>query len=527
MKRVAVVLAAAVALVAGLVLPARADNPAVSYVYTADPAALVFNDTLYIYTGHDEAPAGGGNFVMRDWHVFSSADGVNLRSHGPRLGISNFAWAGADAWASEVQERDGRFYWYTSVNGNGPGWMNIGVAVGNSPTGPFTDAIGGPLISDSTPNSSALNIDPTVFVDDDGQVYMYWGSFWQARAVRLQSNMTALNGAVMTPQGLTDFWEAPWMFKRNGVYYMAYASNAGAGCVTSSSFACIRYATASNPLGPWTHRGIVLGQVTSTTNHPAIVQFRNQWYMIYHTAEAAGGGNFRRSLAIDRLNFNADGTMQLVTQTRGPGQAARYAFNQTSGTTVTDSSVNVRHGTLVNGPTWVAGRFGNAVNLDGSDDHVSLPVSAVQGLGDFTISAWVRQDTAATWSRVFDFGRGTAANMFLTPRSSAGTARFAITAGGGGAEQRINGTAALPTGVWTHVAVTVYGSTGILYVNGAEAGRNTAMTLRPADLGALTQTWLGRSQYADPFLDGQIDDFRIYNRALSPSEITAVANSPS
>jgi beta-xylosidase len=318
MRRAITIITAALALVLVSVSPARADNPIITEPYTADPAALVWNDTLYLYTGHDEAPPGGTNFVMRDWLVFSSQDATTWTAHGPRLSVANFAWAGADAWASEVEERNGRFYWYTSINGNGPGWMNIGVAVGNSPTGPFTDAIGGPLISDSTPNSSALNIDPTVFVDDDGQAYMYWGSFWQPRMVRLQSNMTALNGPVTTPQGLTDFWEAPWMFKRNGVYYLAYASNGGPNCVTSSSFACIRYATASSPLGPWTHRGVVLDQVSSTTNHPAIVQFRNQWYMVYHTADAPGGGHFRRSVAIDELVFNPDGTMQKVIQTQGP-----------------------------------------------------------------------------------------------------------------------------------------------------------------------------------------------------------------
>src|SRR5688572_613370 len=195
--------------------------------------------------------------------------------------------------------------------------MNIGVAVGDSPLGPFTDAKGGPLISDSTPNSSPLNIDPTVFTDDDGQAYLYWGSYYGVRAAKLKANMIELDGAVTTPQGVTNFWEAPWMFKRNGTYYLAYAANDSA--CSAPGYACIRYATASNPLGPWTHRGVVLDQVTSTTNHPSIVEFKGQWYMVYHTADAPGGGNFRRSVAVDRLSFNADGTMQKVIQTRGGG----------------------------------------------------------------------------------------------------------------------------------------------------------------------------------------------------------------
>lgn len=306
---------------------ASADNPIVRDIFTADPAALVANDRLYVYTGRDEASPSQNNFVMREWHAFSSGapsdEPEDWTAHGALLSVDDFDWADSNAFAGEVQQGpDGRFYWYVSINGfTDPGFMNIGVAVGDSPTGPFTDAIGGPLISDSTPGSSALNIDPTVFIDDDGQIYMYWGSFWEPRVVQLQDNMVELDGPIIEPVGLPNFWEAPWMFKRGGTYYLAYASNFnvdGDGCVTSQRFACIRYATADNPLGPWTERGIVLDQVSSTTNHPAIVEFQGQWYMIYHTADLPDGGNFRRSVAIDPLFFNEDGTMQKVIQTPVP-----------------------------------------------------------------------------------------------------------------------------------------------------------------------------------------------------------------
>lgn len=321
--------------------PAPAAVPITTTIYTADPAALVVGDTLYLHTGHDEAPAGGTNFVMRDWHVFTSADATTFTDQGAKLSISNFSWAGADAWAGEVERgADGRYYWYVPVNGNGAGWMDIGVAVGNSPLGPFTDAKGGPLVSDSTPNSSPLNIDPTVFTDDDGQVYLYWGSYYGLRAAKLNSNMTSINGSVTTPSGVTNFWEAPWMFKRNGVYYLAYAAN-DSGCA-APGYACIRYATASNPLGPWTHRGIVLDQVTSTTNHPAIIEFKGQWYMVYHNAAAPGGGNFRRSVTLDKLYWNADGTMQKVIQTTGPGGGGQppTGTNLASGATASTSFVS-------------------------------------------------------------------------------------------------------------------------------------------------------------------------------------------
>ncbi|THV37098.1 hypothetical protein FAB82_20735 [Glycomyces buryatensis] len=298
-------------------------NPIVTDIYTADPATLVVGDTAYIFSGRDEAQPGQDAFVMNEWHAFTSTapdnDPAAWEDQGAVLSLDTFEWAGANAWASEVEQGpDGRYYWFVSVDGStDDGWMNIGVAVADDPLGPYEDAIGAPLISDATPNSSALNIDPTVYTGADGQIYLYWGSYWQPRMAMLNEDMTSLAGPVTTPEGLTDFWEAPWMFERDGTFYMAYASNAGADCVTDSAYACIRYATASDPAGPWTHQGVVLGQVTSTTNHPAIMEFGDQWWMVYHTADAQGGGNFRRSVAMDELVFNEDGTMQEVVQTTG------------------------------------------------------------------------------------------------------------------------------------------------------------------------------------------------------------------
>ncbi|GIE90051.1 family 43 glycosylhydrolase [Actinoplanes regularis] len=329
--------------VAAVATPALAANPIITAIYTADPAPLVVGNTMYIYAGRDEAPTGTSNFVMREWHVLSSTDANTWTDNGAKANIATFPWAGADAWAGEVEPRNGKYYWYTSINGNGAGWMDIGVAVGNSPLGPFTDAKGGPLISDSTANSSGLNIDPTVFVDDDGQAYMYWGGYWGPRAVKLASDMINTVGSVITPQGLTNYWEAPWMFKRNGLYYMMYAANDTSGCVTNSNYACQRYATATNPLGPWTHRGIVLGQVSSTTNHAGAVEFNGQWYLVYHTADAPGGGNFRRSVAVDKMYFNADGTIQKVIPTVGGGSSSgtNLATSATASTSYVSSWENL------------------------------------------------------------------------------------------------------------------------------------------------------------------------------------------
>ncbi|MEU8354901.1 glycoside hydrolase family 43 protein [Nonomuraea sp. NPDC048882] len=361
-RRWAAALAAALLLLPGTARPALAGPPITTAIYTADPAALVAGDILYLYTGHDEAPTGGTNFVMRDWHVFTTSDATTFTDQGARLSLATFPWAGGDAWASEVERgADGRYYWYASVNGRGPGWMDIGVAVGDSPLGPFTDAKGGPLVSDSTPNSSPLNIDPTVFTDDDGQVYLYWGSYYGLRAARLNADMTSINGPVITPSGVSNFWEAPWMFKRAGVYYLAYAANDSA--CSAPGYACVRYATASNPMGPWTHRGIVLDQVSSTTNHPAIIEFKGQWYMVYHNAASQGGGDFRRSVTIDQLFFNADGTMRKVVQTGGPVTPGNLAASATPSTSYvspweTLGAINDGH-TPVSSADHSHGAYGN------------------------------------------------------------------------------------------------------------------------------------------------------------------------
>jgi hypothetical protein len=215
------------------------------------------------------------------------------------------------------------------------------------------------------------------------------------------------------------------------------------------------------------------------------------------------------------------------TQATG-GLWAHYAFEGNA----SDSSGNGRNGTLVNSPTFVAGQVGQAVNLAGgaggsASQHISLPTGIVNGLTNFTVATWVRLDTSGAWRRIFDFGTGTTANMFLVPQSGTGTFRFAITTGGAGAEQQINASPALPTAVWTHVAVTKSGNTATLFVNGVQVAQNTGVTLSPSSLGNTNQNWIGRSQYAgDAFLDGQVDEFRIYNRALSAAEIQALFQNP-
>jgi hypothetical protein len=291
--------------------------------------------------------------------------------------------------------------------------------------------------------------------------------------------------------------------------------------------------TAAMATGQWTHVAVTLQDDTATL-------YVNGHAKASNNAVTINPGDFKpvvnyigKSQWADPLfNGSIDGfriynhALDAATiQTLAADGVAYLKFDESTGTLAPDGTDNGRSGTLVNGPTWVAGKTGNAVNLDGSNDYVTLPTGAINGLTTATFAAWVNLDALANWQRVFDFGTGTNNYLFLTPRfSSTGTVRFAIRTPSVG-EQIINGTAALSTGSWQHVAVVLDGATGTLYVNGVQVGQNTAMTLNPSSLGTTTQNYLGKSQWNDPYLDGRIDDFRIIGRALTATEIAGLAGS--
>ena len=196
------------------------------------------------------------------------------------------------------------------------------------------------------------------------------------------------------------------------------------------------------------------------------------------------------------------------------------AFNDGRGARAADSSGHSHAGTLVNGATCGDGKKGHAVSFNGRNGYVSLPTDILVGVSDFTIAAWVYCNVSNNWARVFDFGSGTTRYMMLTTNSGEGVARFAMTLTGGGGEERIDSTAALPTGKWVHVAVTLSGNVGTFYVNGNIVGANPAMQFAPFRLCSTHQNWIGRSQFAaDPYFNGLVDEFRIYHGALSAAQI--------
>ncbi|WP_245667126.1 glycoside hydrolase family 43 protein [Actinomadura latina] len=299
---------------------AKADNPIVQHIYTADPAPLVYNGRVYLYTGHDEDNSTW--FTMKDWRVWSSDDMVNWTDHGSPLSLATFSWASTNAWAGQVVARNGRFYWYVPVTNRATGRFAIGVAVSNSPTGPFSDALGHPLVETN-------EIDPTVFIDDNGQAYLYWGNpnLWY---VKLNADMTSYSGGPaqipLTTAGFgtrtgdpnrpTLFEEGPWVYKRNGLYYLVFAAKC------CSEF--IAYSTAPGPTGPWTYRGTIMPtQGSSFTNHPGVIDFNGASYFFYHNGALPGGGGFTRSVAVEKFTYNADGGFPTINMTTTGAPQAR------------------------------------------------------------------------------------------------------------------------------------------------------------------------------------------------------------
>lgn len=289
----------------------RAANPIITDVFTADPAALVVGETVYLYTGHDEAKLGQG-YTMRDWLCFSSKDMKSWTPHGSPLATSEFKWAKGDAWAAQVIEKNGKFYWYLAVEHDGSHHGKaIAVAVADSPTGPFKDALGKALVTNDMTTKARISwddIDPTVFTETDGTTWLYWGNS-ACYYAKLKPNMIELDGPIQSVD-VPKFTEAPWIHKRGAMYYLSYATGFPER---------IAYATAPKITGPWTYRGI-LAEVAANSNtiHQAIIEFKGQWYFIYHngaTQVPNEGGSFRRAVCVDYLYYNPDGTMKRVVQT--------------------------------------------------------------------------------------------------------------------------------------------------------------------------------------------------------------------
>lgn len=313
------------AIIFGASLSAAAQNPIVQTWCTPDPAPYAHGDTLYVFTGHDEDDAQ--YFSMKDWQLYSTTDMVNWTFRGFPINLQTFKWARQDdnAWAAQAIERNGKWYWYICAEDTTCHLHGIGVAVADAPDGPYSDPIGKPLV----PGNWGF-IDPSVFIDDDGQAYLFWGNngLWYAK---LNEDMISLGSDVMPVKELADekafgpnvlkmdyqlnkrvmktgYEEGPWIFKRNGMYYLVYA----AGGVPEH----MAYSMSNNINGPWEYCGRVLNEPSSFTIHGGSVEFGDRNFIFYHTGDLPNGGGFRRSMCVEEFDYNPDGTIPLIPITK-------------------------------------------------------------------------------------------------------------------------------------------------------------------------------------------------------------------
>ncbi|WP_158647319.1 family 43 glycosylhydrolase [Actinoplanes sp. ATCC 53533] len=277
-------------------------SPVIKGLY-ADPDIAYLNGRYYLYPTTD----GYTGWSSSRFKAFSSTDLTTWTDHGTILDLGpQITWADSRAWAPAIAYRDNRYYFYFSAD------TNIGVATSASPTGPFTDPLGRPLIAAGF--RSGQMIDPAVFTDDDGQSYLYWGN-GSAYAVRLNPDMTSFDPAQVRTFSPPNYREGSFVFKRDGRYYLSYSVDD-----TRSENYHVEYATGTTPFGPWTHRGTILAKnlslgIKGTGHHSIVMAPTGEWHIAYHRFAVPAGNGYNREVTVDPLRFNADGTIQPVIPT--------------------------------------------------------------------------------------------------------------------------------------------------------------------------------------------------------------------
>lgn len=292
-----------------------AQNPVIRDQFTADPTARVFNGKMYLFPSHDiPAPESFKRkdwFCMEDYHVFSSSDLNNWTDHGVIVSQEKVNWVNPTSfsmWAPDCVERNGKYYFYFPANLKTGRGFGIGVAIADKPEGPYTP--------EPEPIAKVRGIDPSVFIDKDGQAYIYY-SLNRIFAAKLKDNMTELASEPVVPGDLPTkgLVEGPFFFERNGIYYLTYPHVEN---VTER----LEYAISDNPLGPFKVTGVIMDETPmgTWTNHHSLVEYNGQWYLFYHNSAYSPKFDKNRSVCIDSLFFNPDGTIQKVIPTfRGVG----------------------------------------------------------------------------------------------------------------------------------------------------------------------------------------------------------------
>jgi beta-xylosidase len=283
-------------------------NPIIRHKFTADPTVIVHKDTVYLYTGHDEPPSGIDDYYMQDWLCFSSKDLTDWQEHPSPLKATDFNWAKGDAYASKVIFHYNKFYCFVSVSHATIPGKAIGVAASDHPTGPFTDAIGSALITQDMipdPQLPLVNLDPTVLIDNNNQAHLIWGNT-KCYYTKLAANLLQIRGPISTLD-LPSFTEGSNLHAHSGWHYLSY----GYGFPEK-----VAYAMSRSPEGPWEYKGI-LNEIPDNcqTNRPAIIDFKGKSYFFYHNGALPNGGSHRRSVCLDHLHYNPDGTIKPIVMT--------------------------------------------------------------------------------------------------------------------------------------------------------------------------------------------------------------------
>ena len=294
---------------------ANSQNPIIRDQFSADPTARVFNGKVYLFPSHDiPAPESFPRkdwFCMEDYHVFSSTNLTDWTDHGVIVSQEKVEWVNPTSysmWAPDCIERNGKYYFYFPANIKTGKGFSIGVTIADKPEGPY--------VPQKDPIANVRGIDPCVFIDKDGQAYIYY-SLNRIFAARLKDNMTELTSepVVLGDLPTKGLVEGPFFFERNGIYYMTYPH-------VENKIERLEYAMGDNPLGPFKVTGVIMDETPmgTWTNHHSLAQYNGQWYLFYHQSAYSPKFDKNRSVCIDSLFFNEDGTIRKVIPTnRGVG----------------------------------------------------------------------------------------------------------------------------------------------------------------------------------------------------------------
>lgn len=280
------------------------NNPIIRHVFTADPTVLEYRGTVYLYTGHDDPPPGIEQYSMNDWLCFSSVDLVSWQAHPSPWSAKDYSWASGDAFAAKIVYYDQKFYFFTAVSHKRIPGKAIGVATSESPLGPFRDPRGEALVTgDMLPIAAEQksNLDPSVIIDD-GRAYLFWGN-GRCFYARLSANLIEIDGEIKEVH-LPRFNEGTHIYKRGDHYYLMYGYGAPER---------VAYAMSNNIHGPWKFVGIVNELAGNCeTNRPATLDYKGKSYFFYHNGALPNGGSHRRSVCVDYMYYNNDGTIKKI-----------------------------------------------------------------------------------------------------------------------------------------------------------------------------------------------------------------------